>query len=116
MKILITLILLIIIFNFLLKNKIKFTKNNGFASPDANYILPLVYKNFITKSEADYIINVAKKSFKESEIIGGFDNTIRKSKTTWLYKDDPIIYNIIKKVCDISGYPIENAEPLQVVQ
>ena len=48
--------------------------------------------------------------------MGGFDNSIRKSKTTWLYKDDPIIYNIIKKVCDINKSPIENAEPLQVVQ
>jgi prolyl 4-hydroxylase len=90
--------------------------NNGFANIDAKYTEPVVYDNFITKEEADHIISSAKNSFKESKIIGGFDTNIRKSKTTWLYTSDPVIYNIIKKVCDIGGYPMENAEPMQVVQ
>ena len=108
-------IIVIIVFILFVKNT-KSYKNNGFSSIEANYIMPVEYENLISKDEAEYIINNAKNSFKESEIIGGFDKSIRKSKTTWMYKDDPIIYDIIKRVCDLSGKDIENSEPLQVVQ
>ena len=57
-------------------------KNNGFANIKASYTLPVVYNDLITPSEAQHIITSAKSSFKESVIIGGFDTSIRKSKTT----------------------------------
>ena len=116
---LIVIVLIVILYIFISKfgkfGKSAF-KNNGFANIDAKYIMPIVFNNLITPTEADYIIETSKKSFKESKIISGLDSNIRKSKTTWLYKDDPIIYNIIKRICDMNGFPIVNAEPLQVVQ
>lgn len=90
--------------------------NSGFAPPDSGYIQPVVYKNIITELEGNYILSNAEKKFKDSEIVGGFDNSIRKSKTTWLYPSDPIIKNIIKRICDMTEYPFKNAEPLQVVK
>ena len=91
-------------------------KNNGFASIDTNYTMPVIIENIITPQEAEYILDKTKDSFKDSQIIGGLDTSIRKSQTTWLYKSDPTIYNIIKRICDSYNYPVQNAEPLQVVK
>jgi len=114
------LLLLFMVVLFLFRRKSNFGKsnykNNGFSSIDANYTKPVVIKDVITKKEADYIINEAKKTFKKSMIVGGYDSSIRKSETTWLYKSDPIVYNIINRVCNISGHSIENTEALQVVR
>ena len=55
--------------------------------------------------------------FNDSRILGDtLDTTIRKSKSTWLYKDDPIIMKIMVKISGIVKLPIENAEALQVVK
>jgi prolyl 4-hydroxylase len=112
--ILILILILILLYHF--NSKKSTFKNNGFANINDSYTLPKEYPDLVTPQEADYIINTAKKSFKESHIVGGFDTNIRKSKTTWLYKDDPIIYGIIKRISDLTGQPVDNAEPLQVVQ
>jgi len=114
--ILIILILLVVVLYYSKNKKTSGYKNNGFASIDAKYIMPIVYENLITENEANYIIDTAKDSFKESEIIGGFDKSIRKSKTTWMYKDDPKIYEIMKRICDLTNHDIDNTEALQVVQ
>jgi len=113
MKLLILFLFLIIVFVF--RNKSSF-KNNGFANINEKYTLPKEYSNLVTPQEADYIISTAKKSFKESQIVSGFNTNIRKSKTTWLYTDDPVIYKIVSRICDLTGQKMENAEPLQVVQ
>jgi prolyl 4-hydroxylase len=115
----ITVIVLILLFVIIYYNKNKFNsiyKNNGFASIHAKYTMPIVYKNLISEDEANYIIDNAKHSFKESEIIGGFDKSIRKSKTMWMYRDDPVINEIIKRICILTNHDIDNTEPLQVVQ
>jgi prolyl 4-hydroxylase len=91
-------------------------KNNGFANITASYTRPKVYPNLVTPQEAEHIIKTAKDSFKESETVGGFNTNIRKSKTKWLYKDDPVVYNIIKRIATLTGNNMDNAEPLQVVQ
>ena len=117
-------IIVVLMFLIYLNNKQKnnFTKseskfkNNGFADKSSSYKHPEVYNDLVTPQEADYIITTAKKSFKESTTIGGFDSTIRKSKTTWLYRNDSIINAIIQRICDRTGYPIENTEPMQVVE
>lgn len=90
--------------------------NNGFADISESYTQPVIYDNLVTPEEAEYIINTAKDSFKESKIIGGFDESIRKSKTSWLYRNDPVINNIITRICNLTGSSIKNTEPLQVVQ
>jgi prolyl 4-hydroxylase len=113
-------IILILIFLFFIiqrkKNNQSNFENKGFASENASYTMPIIQNNIITEQEANYILEKTKDAFKDSEIIGGFNTSIRKSKTTWLYKDDPVIYNIIKRLCEQNGHQIENAEPLQVVK
>ena len=53
----------------------------------------------------------------DSRILGEtLDTKIRKSKSTWLYKDDPIVMKIMIKISNIVKLPIENAEALQVVK
>jgi prolyl 4-hydroxylase len=109
-------ILIILIVIFLSSILLKSTFSSGYALESSDYIKPVVYNNIITPEEADYILKKANGSFSDSKIVGGFDTSIRKSKTTWLYKDDPVIYNIIKRVCDIINFTTDNAEALQVVK
>lgn len=119
-KLIIILLVFLFFLNSISKNNFTETKskfkNNGFADIKATYVLPEVYNDLVTPEEAQHIITTAKKSFKESTTIGGFDSNVRKSKTTWLYRNDPIINGIIQRICDRTNHPIENAEPLQVVE
>lgn len=78
---------------------------------------PYIVDNIITEQEAKHIINKSSMYFNDSRILGDtLDTTIRKSKSTWLYKDDPIIMKIMVKISGIVKLPIENAEALQVVK
>jgi len=114
MKIKLLLILLLILFLF--KKKYSFFENKGYSTIEAEYILPQIYNNLITAQESEYIIKTASDNFVESTILSGNDTNIRKSKTTWLYKTDPIIYDIMMRICNITGKNLDNAEPLQVVK
>jgi prolyl 4-hydroxylase len=118
--IILLLILLLIIFKGSSSSpQSNFKKNHGFANIKEKYTKPEIVKDIVTEEEADYIITEAKKLFKESLIIGSSnkaDTSIRKSKTAWLYTSDPIVHEIVQRVCDRYNYPIENAEPMQVVQ
>ena len=97
------------------KSKSKYV-NNGFANIKDPYTMPIVKSNMVTPQEANHILKSAESSFSDSKIIGGMDKNIRKSQTTWLYTSDPIIYNLVKRISQDYGYPMENAEPLQVVK
>lgn len=96
-------------------------KISNYALMDDLYDEPYIINNIITEEEAKYIINKANDDFIESTIV---DNEVgrkintneRKSKTAWLYKDDPIIYNIISRIVENVKLPIENTEPLQIVK
>ena len=116
-KIIVFLIFLIIILivSFIIK-KYLFTEGFGYTSDPSDYIEPKVYPNFITKEEADYIFKISKNNFEKSLVLDGYDNSIRKSKTAWLDKNDSIIKNIIKRVCEFGNHPFENTEDLQVVK
>lgn len=91
-------------------------KCRGYAEESAEYIMPVEHANFITDEEREYIMKKAAPKFKDSETVEGKDATIRKSQTAWLDKDDPIIKNIVKRVCDMTGHPFQNAESMQVVK
>jgi prolyl 4-hydroxylase len=108
--------LVIIMFLVLKKRRVSNFKNNGFANIDSKYTMPQVKQNLVTPEEAEYIITTAKKSFKESQVVSGSNQGVRKSKTTWLYTDDPTIKNIIQRICDLTNNDITHCEPLQVVQ
>jgi prolyl 4-hydroxylase len=88
----------------------------GYTDESAPYIEPKVFPNFITKEEADYIIATAKPKFKESTILGGLVQSARKSKTSWIDRNDEMVKPIIEKVCELEDLPFDNAEDLQVVE
>jgi prolyl 4-hydroxylase len=94
-----------------------FFKNGNYAPMTDAYEDPYIVDNIITEQEATHIINKSSMYFNDSRILGDtLDTTIRKSKSTWLYKDDPIIMKIMVKISGIVKLPIENAEALQVVK
>jgi prolyl 4-hydroxylase len=109
--------ILILFFYYVLKSfsyKVNIVSN--YDNDPNNFIEPKVYENIITSDEAKYILEKSKNDFEDSYILGGFDTSIRKSKTCWLKKDDDVIKKIIKRICNIGNYKIENAEDLQVVK
>ena len=90
--------------------------SNQIADINDDYILPTVHENIITPEEAKYILEKSTNYFKDSVIVSGHNINIRKSKTAWLNKHDPVIKNIIDRVCKLTNTPYENAEHLQVVK
>jgi len=111
---------IIIVFLFLYKKK-NFLTSLDYSSIDDPYEEPYIINNIITEKEAKYIIKKATPKFKDSLIIddsieGKLDKTIRKSKTVWMNKDDPLIYNIMTRIANMVNLPIENTELLQVVK
>jgi prolyl 4-hydroxylase len=88
----------------------------GYDNNPSQFKEPKIYPNFITKEDANYILDIAEHNYKESTIVKGDINEIRKSQTYWLSKDDPVAEKIIKNVCKIDGHSIEQAEDIQVVK
>lgn len=115
----IALSLCVILFSYISTTLTKKTKELGllgYADPQADYVLPTVHKNFITKEEADYILEKTKNNFHDSATVSGYDTKVRKSQTCWIEKTDPVAKNIIMRVCKMENRPFENAEELQVVK
>ena len=85
-----------------------FFKNGNYALITDAYEDPYIIDNIITEQEANHIINKSSMYFNDSRILGDtLDTKIRKSKSTWLYKDDPIIMKIMLKISGIVKLPIE---------
>ncbi len=91
-------------------------EGRGYSDEKDAYILPKVHSDFITDEEREYILEKANGSFEDSVIISGKDDNVRKSKTFWISREDPVAKSIIKRVCDLTGVSHKNAEKLQVVQ
>lgn len=89
----------------------------GYDANPLQFREPQIYPNFITECDASYILQSAQYNYTDSVVVGT-DNSegIRKSKTYWLKRDDPIAQKIIKKVCKINGHDTEQAEDIQVVK
>lgn len=109
-------ILLIIIMLFLTYRRKVFYKGRGYCNIDAKYIKPVFHENFISEQERNYILNKSNPLFKESKLVSGFSENIRKSQTAWLDRDDPVIQSIIMRVCKMTNMPFSNAEKMQVVK
>ena len=76
------------------------TYPKGYTKMTADYIEPNVIENLISREEADYIINFSQGKFKNSQMVGDFqDETYRKSETCWLSKNDKIAKGIINRIC-----------------
>jgi prolyl 4-hydroxylase len=106
-------ILALITYNLKINKKME---GFGFDKDPSQFIEPSIHPNFITKEDADYILEMAEYNYEESIIVGDKPDGIRKSQTYWLNKDDPIAKKIITKVCAIDKYNIEQAEDIQVVK
>lgn len=133
MNIIILLLIVFIILLFLLNSNkpilttppnnlnYEFFTNIDFASNDDIYEEPYIINNIITEEEAKYIIDKATPDFKDSLVLGDsikdqLNKNVRSSKTAWLDKDNPIIYNIMARISNMLLLPLENAESLQVVK
>jgi prolyl 4-hydroxylase len=107
-------ILALITYNLKINKKIE--EGFGFDNDPSQFIEPSIHPNFITKEDADYILEMAEYNYEDSIIVSYKADGIRKSQTYWLDKDDPIAKKIITKVCAIDGYSIEQSEDIQVVK
>lgn len=91
-------------------------QNRGFCDISDAYDLPQEYPRFISPEEGEYILAKATPLFSESTIVSGTNESIRKSQTAWLRKNDPIIAGIMQRLCTIANLPFANVEDMQVVK
>jgi len=82
------------------------------------YPQPKVLKKFITESERRYIIDKACGKLETSSISHNkrVDETIRKSETAWLSREDPVVRAVMSRCLKYTDRPILNCEKLQVVR
>lgn len=90
----------------------------GYEVETAPYKKPQVIENVISPEDAQYIVNYALDKYAKSGLVGtaSADETIRKSETCWLSRNDPVARKLIEYVCSIVNKPFENAEDLQIVR
>jgi hypothetical protein len=82
------------------------------------YQKPRVFHNFLTPEERNHIIKEAENKLKPSTLSSEkiLDDSIRKSETAWLSREDPVVDGIIHKCLKYIDRPIENCENLQVLR
>lgn len=112
----IILIIIFIIGFYFNKTSIPKYKGRGYCDITNDYIPPKIYDNFISQNEANHILELATPLFRESRLVSGFSENVRKSETAWLSPSDSVVRKIIERVCDITKIPFENAEKMQVVK
>lgn len=82
------------------------------------YTHPTVINDFLNESERRYIIQEASNKLETSMISRDkqINESIRKSETAWLNKNDPIIKGVIQRCLKYTDRPFDNCEKLQVVR
>jgi predicted 2-oxoglutarate/Fe(II)-dependent dioxygenase YbiX len=82
------------------------------------YPQPTVYHDFITPEERKYIIEQSEKELKPSVVSEDryIDDSVRKSETAWLDRDDPIVRNVMERCLEYTDRPLANCEKLQVLK
>jgi predicted 2-oxoglutarate/Fe(II)-dependent dioxygenase YbiX len=82
------------------------------------YPQPTVYHDFITPEERKYIIEQSEKELKPSVVSEDryIDDSVRKSETAWLDRDDPIVRNVMERCIEYTDRPLANCEKLQVLK
>ncbi len=56
-------------------------KGRGYCDVTNEYIPPKLYDNFISPEETKHILELANPLFRESRLVSGFSENIRKSQT-----------------------------------
>jgi len=82
------------------------------------YNKPKVIRNFLSPEERKHIISEAKEELEPSTVSEKrvVDESIRKSETAWLTRDDPIVDAIIHRCLEYIDRPVDNCENLQVLR
>ena len=82
------------------------------------YRKPQVIKGILSDKKRRYIITLAEDKLEDSKITTGkiVNESIRKSKTAWLSKNDPIVDRIIRKCIKYTDKHVTNFEKLQVLK
>lgn len=91
------------------------------VNPDVTLI-----KNFLTKEESDYIVEIGEPHIKPSEVCGKNGSRPDKSRTSWTAhigkkflegpKPDLKLKKILEKASAYCNLPYENIEPIQLVR
>jgi predicted 2-oxoglutarate/Fe(II)-dependent dioxygenase YbiX len=82
------------------------------------YQKPRVFHNFLTPEERNHIMTKAEKELKPSTVSSEkiLDDSIRKSETAWLSREDPVVDKIIHRCLGYTDRPVDNCEKLQVLR
>jgi predicted 2-oxoglutarate/Fe(II)-dependent dioxygenase YbiX len=82
------------------------------------YPTPRVLKSFLSDGECEHIMKEAKKNLETSTVTTSkkVDETVRKSDTAWLGREDPIVLEIMERCLKYTDRPIDNCEKLQVLR
>ena len=82
------------------------------------YQKPRVFHNFLTPEERNHIMSKAEKKLKPSVVSENrvLDESVRKSETAWLSREDPVVDTVIRRCLKYIDRPIENCERLQVLR
>lgn len=81
----------------------------------------VIYHNFLSKDECEYLINLAKPHMEKSTVVDSAtgkstDSRVRTSSGTFLTRGrDKIIRTIEKRIADFTFIPVEHGEGLQIL-
>jgi hypothetical protein len=82
------------------------------------YQKPRVFHDFLTPEERNHIMTEAEKELEPSVVSDDrvLDESVRKSETAWLSREDPVVDAVIRRCLKYIDRPIENCERLQVLR
>jgi predicted 2-oxoglutarate/Fe(II)-dependent dioxygenase YbiX len=82
------------------------------------YHKPRVFHNFLTPDERRHIMTKAENNLKPSTVSKDkiLDDSVRKSETAWLGREDPVVDAVIHRCLEYIDRPVENCEKLQVLR
>lgn len=82
------------------------------------YRKPLVFSNFLSQDECDYIRKRASSKMQPSTISEdkNIDVSVRKSDTAWLSLNDPVVRRVAERCIAMTDRPLVNCEKLQVLR
>jgi hypothetical protein len=114
-------VFLFILFLLLNYGRIKTViEKQGLADINSEYIRPKIVPNIITEKQNRDILQFASTRFSPSVVGGGLknveDGVVRKSKTAWMPKENPIIKDLIQSICNEHNLKFENCEDMQIVK
>ncbi|KAM3238866.1 putative prolyl 4-hydroxylase 10 [Capsicum annuum] len=81
----------------------------------------VVYHNFLSKEECEYLINLGKPHMKKSTVVDSAtgkstDSRVRTSSGTFLHRgQDKVVKTIEKRIADFTFIPVEHGEGLQIL-